>query len=267
MSIYSHKWKISTGLAIAAIALPIVLFIISIEDKNLEYEIISHSELVGKKILVEGLQIKMKGETIDTLSIHSLKIQNSGSKPILTSDFEKPLSIYFKNKAKIFSIIVKKKNPENLSLTSRIIDNCLLIDPLLLNPGDEFEIDVYSSSNEHPTINARIAGISNIARKSPESKDDLRRLISAVLLCFILLFYGKSLVLAVPIIGKPSKLSIRIDRIALFLICGGSAGLILSKIFEIKSITSMPVVLSIIPVWLGCLWGIIEKYNANSADS
>ncbi len=44
MSVESRKWIISTGLAVAALIVPIAIFILTPKGRSLKYEITSHSE-------------------------------------------------------------------------------------------------------------------------------------------------------------------------------------------------------------------------------
>ena len=262
----SRKRIISTGLAILALIVPIAIFL-STPKKSLEYKITSQSELVSEKTSVEGLEIKIKGETIDNISIYGLKVTNSGSAPILANDFEKPISIYVEENAKIYAVKIKQLHPENLSLSHIIKDDFLIVDPLLLNPGDEFEMDLYSSSSKYPKIDTRIAGIVKVNSVFPEYKTIIESRISLVLIFLLLVYYGKAGKYLISTDNYNRKLSIRISNILLALTCSFSSIFLATNKFHLiirAYLENKPLffLLMSIPVFLGWYWAKYEiKYN------
>jgi len=254
MSPNNKKWVISTVLAIVAIIVPYGIYFLSLENKNMDFEIISHSGLVGEKNIIKGLEIKINDEAIKTLTFHSFIIRNSGSLPILSKDFEKPIKIYFKDNSTIYSSEVKRKQPSNLSVISRESENCLLIEPLLLNHNDEFVIDLYSSSTEYPAIDARIAGIPAIDCKFPKSNKMSFILFTWVSVFFLIFLYAKLVTYTCLRIKYFSiNILIIIENFVIGLICIFSAGMLMKFVLEIKSFSSICVI-SFPACILGALW-------------
>lgn len=129
----NYKWILSTALAILAVLVPIILYLLSLPEKSLDYEIVSRSELIGEEFPINDLELRIRGESANKVILYTFGITNSGSEPILKDDFERPISINFPDDTKIYLARLKKKQPENLTLKYEFNNNRLLIEPLLLN--------------------------------------------------------------------------------------------------------------------------------------
>lgn len=263
MSQENLKWKLSTVISVLAVLVPIILYLLLLPGKSLEYEIVPKSELIGEEFPITDLELKIKGENVNRVMLYTLRVSNSGSEPILKDDFERPISINVPDDTKIYMARLKKRRPENLTLKYELNNNKLLIEPLLLNSDEEFQIDLFSSSNVYPSIDARIAGISKIKNKLPDSKQDIERGIKFVLTFFLLTFYSKAgLLAAFPKNIYSSNLSIRLDNGILSLVCLFSSVFILKSVIDIENIKLLVVSLISIPILLGTLWARKEqKYN------
>ena len=187
----NQKWIISTIMAALALIIPIALYMFSLTEKKLEYEVISQSEIIGKDISMDKIEIKIGEESVNCISISTFKIRNSGTEPILKSDFERPILIMFSEGTKIYTSKLKHKIPENLSLKYRENGNNLLIEPLLFNSGDEFEMEILSSSNSYPKIDTRIAGVKEMTTTYPDSRKVVKRSIFLFLIYILVFYYSK----------------------------------------------------------------------------
>jgi len=231
MSSENTKWIISTVLAALALVVPIILFIFSTSVKTLDFEIRSKIELTKESNSVENLKISINGKDVEDIFVYGVKISNTGSKPILKEDYEKILSINVSEDSVIYSAKKNRTYPENLSLKFKIDKNQLLISPMLLNPNDEFEINIYSSSGEYPKLDARIAGVSTVNSKSPESRNLFLLIISGILAFILMIFYSKHLRLALPLRRVDHTVSDIFNNTLLGLTCGFSSILLVKDQF------------------------------------
>jgi len=180
-----RKFIIGTILAILAIFIAIVIAILSNTQKELNYQITSSTELINSKETFKDLEVLVAGKKVTKASVYSIKVINSGDEPVKKSDFDNNISIYFDDKETIYRINIKKTIPNNLALITNIDRNSLNIYPLLLNPKDEFEIEILSSSLLEPMIDSRIIGINKIEK---ELKQNNIYLISIVIFFMFLMF-------------------------------------------------------------------------------
>jgi hypothetical protein len=194
--------------------------------------------------------------------LYTFRIRNSGSVPIKKDDFERPISINVPDDTKIYLARLKKKLPENLTLKYEINNNKLLIEPLLLNSDEEFEMELFSSSNAYPTIDVRIVGISKIKEKFAVFEQSTVRSIMLVLSFLLMIIYSKSAFLALLKGVYSSNLLIRLGHGILSLVCGISSILFLTIVIDIAKNKILCFSLSLIPILLGLLWALKEeKYN------
>lgn len=256
------KLRLSTVLKVLAVLVPIILYLLSLNEKSLEYVIVSRSELIGEEFLVKDLELKIKGESVNKVMLYTFRIRNSGSVPIKKDDFERPISINVPDDTKIYLARLKKKLPENLTPKYEINNNKLLIEPLLLNSDEEFEMELFSSSNAYPTIDARIVGISKIKEKFAVLEQSTVRSIMLVLSFLLMIIYSKSAFLALLKGVYSSNLLIRLGHGLLSLVCGISSILFLTIVIDIANNKILFFSLSLIPILLGVLWYLKEeKYN------
>lgn len=253
-----RKWLITIVLSVLALIVPFAIFAISTSEKTLDFKIHSQTEISKGSIPVKGLKITMNGEDIESIYAYRIKISNSGSVPILKYDFEKALSIYVSEDSKIYSIKKRHTYPENLSLNYKVENNRLLISPLLLNPGDEFLFDLYSSSSIYPKVDARIAGIPMINSTSPESERLRKDVITIILIFVLIIIYAKSIVLLLSKRTYKQGASNIFNNTLLTLTCSGSSVFLAVNQFgsEIKMFFFIFIT---IPVALGMYWGHHEE--------
>jgi hypothetical protein len=91
-----------------------------------------------------------------------LLVRNSGTQPILVTDFEEPLTMRFAGEARVHRATVGRTIPPNLKITATTTDMELSVAPLLLNPRDSFEVDAIVENYSGVTPGGRIVGIPNI---------------------------------------------------------------------------------------------------------
>jgi hypothetical protein len=155
-------------LRIVAIVSPILAIIVSIgvyfaqvQKKVISYEIISVSDLLNTEYSVsEDIKIFFSDKRVKKLFIASVRVTNSGDIPIKRDDFESNIKLDLGEKSEVLKVDIPEKNPPNLIPKILSTANIVEIEPLLLNPGDTFVIQVFASGKkEMPKFDARIIGI------------------------------------------------------------------------------------------------------------
>ncbi|WP_075590854.1 hypothetical protein [Labilibacter marinus] len=151
-----------TLIALSGIILPIVIFILSKNVKEISFKNVAMTELVSEQnISDESIQVFFDKQQVFNLYSISCLISNSGNIPITQSEYIDGLKIEFPDSVTILKYSIKSI-PNNISIT-RVLEspNILQIQPDLLNPNDNIEISFYVSSSQNillPSINSRIVG-------------------------------------------------------------------------------------------------------------
>lgn len=144
-----------------AIIIPIVLFMIQVKHKSIAFEIVSKSAIIDSTSLIpEEIEVFFSGKKLKNLSTVNIRIINAGSIPIKREDFEKNMNIHFGEGAEILRAKVSGSSPLNLKPTLTFNEKTAIIKPLLLNPGDFFNVEAFvAGSKLKPTFDTRIVNI------------------------------------------------------------------------------------------------------------
>lgn len=151
-----------TVIAIIAIAVPIIIFVVSKKIKELSFKNIAITELISEKdITDESIKVYFDDERVYNLYSVSCVLSNSGNLPVLKSDYTNRLDIQFPDSIKILKYSFKE-NPESIVIYDTIIvNNKFSILPDLLNPNESIEFSFYISSplkDLLPRCDARLVG-------------------------------------------------------------------------------------------------------------
>lgn len=111
-----------------------------------------------------GLIVSLNGLEISRPYLSTIEIENNGTKPVTSSDFESPIEISVQSGVHIARARVSKTEPETLAPHVTVEPQVIKVSPLLLNPGDRLVISVLTSGAE-PQFNAE-ARIVNLSRIS-----------------------------------------------------------------------------------------------------
>lgn len=164
-------WQsVAALITLAAIFVSVALWYLTSRRtrKALSFEIVTSTPLlvVGSEI-EQRTQILFDGAPVRNLSLLIIRISNSGMVPILSSDFESPLSIAFKPDTKIFDVQIIETTPAALSPQTDITDTTITIAPLLLNPGDLFTVKLLVDTTRPVDFSGRIVGIRELDKHPP----------------------------------------------------------------------------------------------------
>ena len=129
--------------AIVAVLVPIVLYYVSKQKKSLSYEILAENPLISiDKEIKTKLQILLDGNPIENLHLLLIRFNNDGKVPIPAADYERPITLSFKDATNIISAEYVSGIPSNLVTSVASSKNNLAIKPILMNSGDSFTIKV-----------------------------------------------------------------------------------------------------------------------------
>lgn len=159
-----------TGLFIVVI-IPLISIWIGwkqIQRKALSYEVISSSNILDiPSGFKDKLAIYYESKSIQQLYLIIIRITNTGNAPITISDYHKPISIGFGNKAEVLSFEILKQTPSNLGAVIKNIQSSsaeyqVLVEPMLLNVNDSFTIKTLITRFKYINFDVRIAGVKSI---------------------------------------------------------------------------------------------------------
>jgi hypothetical protein len=154
-----------------AVILTIVIYSMTKQRKSFSYEVVSEYPLISIHKEIKGkLQILLDGNPVENVHLLLIKFINDGNIPIAASDYERPITLDFKDSSNILSADYVKASPGNLITSLKITDNKISIEPMLMNGGDTFSIKIlvgqYKGSVD---VDARILGVKNIRHTPKQS--------------------------------------------------------------------------------------------------
>ena len=158
-------WQfIGAIVALIALCATVAIFHFQRKRKVLSYQVTSSSSLLSVREEVEGkIKILYEGTPIWRVHLVVVRIHNSGNVPIQKSDYERPLSISFGEDSRILSAEVTETSPENLDVTIDPSEDCLILEPLLLNSRDSITLKVLVSEfRSDLEVDARIVGVKQV---------------------------------------------------------------------------------------------------------
>jgi hypothetical protein len=133
--------------------------------KRLSY-LISDTLVLGlhEAINPSRLQILFDGSPVTEVRLVIITVNNWGNEPIRVDDFERPLRFSWSSPAKILTAEVIEVSPESLQPTINAGANEIVVDPLLLNPGDWFRIKALINQVSKLSVDARVVGVKRITK-------------------------------------------------------------------------------------------------------
>jgi hypothetical protein len=139
------------------------------ERKHIHCEIISNSSVVSvSKPVKPDIQIFYKGKLASDLRLIIIKLQNTGTLPISSKDYEEPIQVFLGEDADILDVELVEFAPKSLAPQFNNNVNNLTLKPLLLNPKDMFILKVIArKASETVEVKARIIGVSDITKSVP----------------------------------------------------------------------------------------------------
>lgn len=163
------------------------------KKKLLSYEILAEAKLFSiHDEAVERIEVLFDGKPAKNVSLLIIKIINNGNAPIVSSDFEVPLSFCFTEDAEVISAEINQSSENSLKPKVTFSPNKITIEPILLNVKDNFSVKALISNYENDfEINTRIIGVNKIKSyyKAPLAVKFLSSFIVSIGLLFIIGIY------------------------------------------------------------------------------
>ena len=169
---------------LAIFIVPIAIFLLSPiwtanfkDTKNLEYRVISESKIAGEDTKFKdwpNIKILYQDKELDEASFIKVHFENTGNIPVTKEDFHKPLTISFDEGSNVAGFRKVASYPEELELNSTTEKHSVSIDPLLLNPGDTFLVELFVQGKASiESISARITGVQDIKESESIERNGL----------------------------------------------------------------------------------------------
>jgi len=137
--------------------------------KDLRYLPSESTSLIVDRSDISQLTILYNDVKVEDPRITTIECSNNGRFPITPNDFIEPITI--SGEVKVLSAVVAKVNPEGLKPLVNFTGNQVIIQPLLLNGGDTFSINLLTDGKyTYPKMSARITGVKEIKRIKKVSK-------------------------------------------------------------------------------------------------
>ncbi|MBH3406662.1 hypothetical protein I5P86_16500 [Pseudomonas glycinae] len=173
---FDLKYLLATAVAIASLIFPIYLWQSDLKAHALSVRLISSSQLqplASSKIY--DVKVTVNGVELLNPYFSVFEIVNSGSKPILSTDFESPIIFSGNSDLSFVSARVDLTEPKDIPVKVTLETSKVSIAPFLSNPADKVYLSVITSGADPViSIKARIAGIreieivdSSVATRSP----------------------------------------------------------------------------------------------------
>lgn len=159
------KFLLTIIITIAGVAVPVWLWQLDISSKALTLTVKSTADLQPQGIAeLDGIQILVDGKPLSTPIVSVLELSNSGSRPVLASDFEGPIQISATLPASIAKAQQMPSTPPSLMPALALTEGVVLLQPVLLNPGDVVRFTLVTANGKpHFSARARIAGVSDVS--------------------------------------------------------------------------------------------------------
>lgn len=161
---FDLKYLLATAVAIASLILPVYLWQSDLKAHALSVRLLSSSQLQpfasSKKY---DVKMTVNGVELVNPYFSIYEIVNSGSKPILSTDFESPIIFSGNSDLAFVSARIDLTEPEDIPVNLTLEPSKVSIAPFLSNPSDKVYLSVITSGVDPViSVKARIAGIREI---------------------------------------------------------------------------------------------------------
>lgn len=130
---------IGVAVAIAAAGLAWLTYRSQTSRRALEYLVVSTQRLVSPRVAGQ-LTVAFEGHPVNDPSLTIVRVVSSGDRGIPANTFESPMSVVLEGASRVVSASVSARRPSTLPVVVKCDANRVIIEPLLLNPGDFIEV-------------------------------------------------------------------------------------------------------------------------------
>jgi hypothetical protein len=166
-------WQfVGAVLAVLALVVSFVIYQLQRQRKGVTYDVLSRTHLLTVREELEGkLQVLYEGEPAKSISLLVVKIWNSGNQPILSTDYERPISFCTGEASRILSADVTDVEPSGLMVKVNTNENAVTLSSTLLNPGDALTLKLLVRDTGNALCaDARIVGVKSVQRAGHSSR-------------------------------------------------------------------------------------------------
>ena len=163
---------VRTILTVAGLCLTVGLFLAGRRRKRLGY-LVSNTRVLGvhEELNPSRVQILFDGVPVTEVDLAIITINNWGNEPIRVEDFERPLRFRWDEPARILSAEVIEVTPPNLRPTIMVSGNEIVLDPLLLNQGDQIRMKALINQGRELSVDARIVGVKRVTKRLASDRE------------------------------------------------------------------------------------------------
>lgn len=165
-------WQfIGAVFAILAFAFGLFLYWKQRQRKELSYEFILRVPLVSVWEALKGrVKILFDDQPVQSIYLVAVRILNSGNLPIISADYERPVSLCFSENTTVVSAGVSETKPKSLQAVIKIEGKKVVLAPVLLNGGDSITLSVLVDRFDQPSVDGRIVGVNDIRELERKSE-------------------------------------------------------------------------------------------------
>jgi hypothetical protein len=149
LKLFDWKFFLMLVFAIAGVAVPVLLWQLELSSKALTLTIKSTAELQSQGVdALDGVQVLVDGKPLRAPFVSVLELSNSGSKPVVALDFEGPMRISLTAPSEVVKVQLVLAKPPSIEPALTIHEGVVLLQPLLLNPGDVFRFVLVTANGK-----------------------------------------------------------------------------------------------------------------------
>lgn len=153
-------WLGVLGLAVGLASLGYA--VLQRQVKRLTYQQSRSADLSPRAGVFEDVDVVYNGERLTRPWYSRVRIANDGNVEIRSDDFEVPLLVQWEG-ARLLAVKVTAWQPSGLRVECSLDGDSFSVEPLLMNVGDWFDVDVLLDGGQAtPAIATRIAGVRSI---------------------------------------------------------------------------------------------------------
>lgn len=155
------KFLLTFSVTILGIVAPLV-WQSNLSSKGMELRLNSSTSLEPAS-QIHDLQLVLDGKKLDSPYSSSLELFNTGSKAVLSKDFDKPIEIVLEDGAQVITARVTGTSPSEMPVELSTTEHVVRIAPHLSNSGDSISLNIITSGKKPAfSVRARIAGIQHV---------------------------------------------------------------------------------------------------------
>lgn len=155
------KFVLTFSVTVIGIVLPLV-WQSNISSKGMELRLNSSTSLEPAS-QIHDLQLVLDGKKLDSPYSSSLDLVNTGSRAVLTKDFDKPIEIVLEDGAQVITARITGTSPSEIPVEISTTEHIVRISPHLSNSGDSISLSIITSGKKPAySVRARIAGIQHV---------------------------------------------------------------------------------------------------------